>query len=561
MSIKLLKPDIQLRVLLLAALVFVLSQVVSTTAFGQLTVSPIIIELRAYPGGLRTFTFSIGNTGKEPLECTIRVSAMTVSGGGLPVEVEDAPRSCKDWITVEPDTFRLAPMEGKRLVCRVRPPRETAGGYYAIISCHGAPQRGGDERTAESGVGAAIKFSHRALVPVLLTIPAAQLRAIIEAGNAIITRGRGANGYTLEIPVRNRGNIHTRMGGTIQIHSEAGQLIDKFELAAGRGFILPQHERLFTGKVPMNLPDGVYVARARLEAEHSGQPMRNAFTFYISDGQPAVAEITDELRAKLEAQSVGFTVVPPQMLVALRPGARRSQAVELINLTKDTIPVRASLMEWHRKPDGQDLISNEKPSHGRSGKASMDLHQYEIELRPLSRRRIPVIVALPKEATGEEYAAVTFDRADVQPDALPGNRVRRSVLFRAYAQGTGTASADITHFEATRKPNGAIDLSVRFHNTGDVSIVPEATFKIADENGKSVGKIKPTLVPPFVQAGCEGVILSEWSRVLDAGNYTAELTFRAARNKPPVTKRTEFVVPKVSESQPKMTTTVGGAER
>jgi hypothetical protein len=479
---------------------------------------------------------------------------MAVVAGGLPAEVEDANRSCRDWITVEPSTFRLLPEEGLRLICRMQPPKNVSGGYYAIISCNGTPSRGSDERTAESGVGAAIEFSHRALIPVLLTIPAPQLKAVIDAGNAIITCSKEKGGYTVEIPVRNRGNIHTRMSGTIEVRSEAGQLIDKFELEAGRGFILPEHERPFIGKLSANLPDGVYVAQARLEAELSGPPMRNSFPFYIKDGQPTVAEITDDLRAKLGTQSVGFAVMPAQMLVMLRAGARRSQVVEVINLTKDTIPIRASLMEWYRVVNGQDMVSDEEPPHGHSGKAFVEIPQQELELGPLSRRRVPLIVSLPKEATGERYIAVTFDRSDIQLDASPANRTRRSVLVRAYAQGTGTTEAEITQFEATRKPNGAIDLSVQFRNKGDVSIIPEVTFKIEDENGNPKGKIKPTWASPFVQAGCEGVISSEWSKVLDAGNYTAELSFQAARDKLPITKRTKFVVPKVSESGSKTTT-------
>lgn len=549
-----LKPDKQFRVLLLVALV-VLPGVISTTAFAQFTVSPIIIEVRAYAGGVRTFTLSIGNSGPEPLDCTISVSAMAVMGGGLPVEVEDAPRSCKDWITVNPDKFTLRPKEGKRLICRARIPKKTGGGYYAIISCHGVPMGGSDERTAESGVGAGIEFSHRSLVPVLLTIPGPQMQAIMEAAMPIIRSSQGGRGYTLDLPVRNRGNIHARMGGTVEVRSEAGQLIERFELAAGRGFVLPEHERLFTSKVPVNLADGVYVAHIRLEVENSRQPMRNSFPFYIEDGEPNVTEITDELRAKLEKQSAGFTVSPVQMLVAVRPGARRSQAVELVNLTGNTIHLQATLMEWHRTPNGQNLVSDEKPPHGRSGRALVDLRLPEIELRPLGRRRIPIMVAVPKDATGERYVALTFDRADLQLDTSPAARTRRSVMIRAYAQGTGTTGAEITRFEATRKPNGVIDLSVRFRNTGDIGISPEAAFTISDENGRQVGKVKPTAGSPFVQAGCEGVISAEYSRVLDPGEYTAELTFRADRNKPPVTRRTGFVVPSASESVAKETPT------
>ncbi len=547
--INLQKHNKQFRTAILALLSFLIFQTISNTAFGQFTVSPTIIEVRAYPGGIRTFTVSIGNSGKETLDCEVRVSAMSLVEGGLPVEVDDAPRSCRDWITVEQTTFRLAPGDGIRLVCRVQPPRDAAGGYYAIISCYGTPTSRTEESAAE-GLAATVQFSHRALVPVLLTIPTAELKAIIEAGSPIITKREGTGGYKLKIPVRNQGNIHTRMNGTVRVQSEAGQLIDKFELSAGRGFILPQHERFFSGKVPMNLPDGIYVANIRLEAELSNRPMRNAFSFYIKDGLPSVQEISDELRAQLMAQSVGFTVVPPQMQVMLRPGSMRSQPVELINLTRETISLRAELMEWYRGPDGKDIVSDEQPPHKRSGKVLLNLKQQEFELSGLSRRRIPVVFSLPKEAAGDKYASVTFERTDVSSENSLKTRLQRSVLIRTYAQGTGTADADITQFEAVHKPNGVVDLCVRFSNTGDISITPEASFRITDKDGNSKGNLKPEALLSFVQAGSEGVIKAQWTRVLDAGDYIAELSFRIARNKVPLIKRTEFTVPKIGVSGP-----------
>jgi len=545
---KLPKLDEGFRRFLSAALAFVFSQVFASAVLAQFTVSPIIIELTGYPGGLRTFTFSVGNTGEEPLDCTIGVSAMAVMGGGMPVEVEDAPRSCKDWITVTPETFRLAPKDGIRLVCHVRVPRNTGGGYYAIISCHGVPMRGSDERAAASGVGGAIQFSHRSLVPVLLTIPAPQMQAVIDAAQPLISEIKQGKGYEFDLPVRNRGNVHARMTGTVEVRSEAEQLVDRFELEAGRGFILPDHERLFKNRGTVNLPDGVYLMRVRLEAQGSARPMQNAFPFYVKEGRPQVAEITDELRAKLQKQSAGFIVSPAQMQVSLRPGGSRSQAVELVNLTRDTIDLQASLMEWYRGADSNDLITESAALHGRSARDAVTLREQAIQLRPLSRCRVPITVALPKEAAGERYAALTFDRADVQLDASPAGRVRRSTMVRIYAEGTGQIIGEIMRFEATPQPNGAIDLTMQFRNTGNVGFTPEVSFRIVDEYDSPIGKVTPAMAPLLTQAGCEAVVSAEWSKVLDPGQYTAEATFRASQNKPPLVERAKFVVPKASSS-------------
>ncbi len=545
MCIKLVKPEKHYSYFHQIVILLILLSIPSVTTHAQLTISPVIIELTGYPGGLRTFTFTIGNIGQESLDCSIRVSAMAVAGGGLPYEVEDAPRSCKDWITVTPETFRLSSKDGRKIVCNIRVPRDTGGGYYAIISCLGTPPRTTDDAANQNGVGAGIQFSHRGLVPVLLTIPAPQMQAVIDAAEPVISRVQQASGYDFKLPVRNRGNVHARMTGTMEIRSEAEQLVDKFELVAGRGFILPGHERLFENKGSVNLPDGVYIIRARLEVQGSGRPMQNAFPFYVQDGTPQIAEITDELKEKLQKQSAGFIISPAEMLVSLQPGGRRSQAVELINLTRDIIRLRADLMQWYRLADGNDIISDSNELHNRSGLETIEMREKTIELRPLSRQRLPLMVTLPKQALGETYAAVTFNRTDIQLDDSAAGRTRRSTKIRIYARGTGDIIAEITKLEASRRPNGAVEMILRFNNTGDIGFVPEATFRILDEYDRAVGKVSPSVSPFLVQAGCEGMITAQWSRILDPGEYTVEVTFRPTQNKPPLVERTKFVVPKI----------------
>lgn len=542
-----LKSDQHFKFLFLNAITLILLSIFPNIIFAQFKVSPIITEVTGYPGGHRTFTLSVGNAGEETLDCTVNIAAMTVASGGLPLMVDDGPRSCKDWISVTPETFRLAPKQGIRLVCHIRVPKETGGGYYAILACNGTPPKEMNEVLGQNQVGAGIHFSHRVLVPVLLTIPASQMQAVIDATQPLVNNAQRGSGYLFELPVRNRGNVHARMSGTVEIRSEAEQLVDRFDLEAGRGFILPGHERLFKNRGTVNLPDGVYLMRVRLEAQNSRRPMQNAFPFYVKDGQPEVAEITDEMRAKLQKQSAGFVVSPAETVISLRPGGRRSQAVELVNLTRESLKLQANLMEWYRSPDGNDVIADMSVPHERSGRDVIKVRQPEIELRPMSRRRVPITVALPRETLGEQYCALTFDRTDVQLDASSAGRARRSTMVRIYADGTGQINGEIEKIDAFRKPNGAIKLRLQFRNIGNAGFTPEVSFRIIDENNRTVGKVAPSISPLFTQAGCEGIVSAEWSKVLDPGEYTAEATFRHSQNKPPLVERTKFVVPKNQE--------------
>ncbi|NQU43541.1 hypothetical protein HQ520_09655, partial [bacterium] len=133
----------------------------------QISVSPTILEEKAYPGGVVKLRLGLANTSDEPLYCTISVSAMEVQGDGLPVAVPDAPRSCHTWISFGETDFALAPKQGKSLLGSVRVPRDASGGYYAVIACHGKPPQG-IENGGTEGVKAGIRFSYRVMAVVLL---------------------------------------------------------------------------------------------------------------------------------------------------------------------------------------------------------------------------------------------------------------------------------------------------------------------------------------------------------------------------------------------------------
>jgi len=517
----------------------------------QFSVSPIMIDqLKVYPGGTETFTVNIVSSSKQRQLCTVSLSAMEVLGSGLPVQSDDAPRSCRDWITVRPTEFALAPNEGKRLVCRIRPPQGTVGGYYAILACDGVLEGAGEDSRNTEGVGAAIRFRHRILVPVLLTVPGPDMRAVIDAAGPVMTQEKGSSGYTLELPLRNRGNMHARIHGTAEIRSEAAQLVEKFELVSGRGFLLPEHERVFESKGEINLSDGAYVAHLRLDLENTRRPMENAFPFYVQDGVPRVAELTDELRAKLERQSAGFIVKPSYVGLPVRPGARRTEVIDLVNLTTDTLRVLARPAEWYRTPEGQDLVGFEAAPHGHSGGSVLTVQQPAIELPPRGRTRVPIVAEVPRGAVGERYAAICFDRPDLELDPSPEGRARRSTMVRIRAEGTGEAVAEVASFEAKRNAKGAFDLEVRCRNTGDTSFVPEIGFTIRNAVNDVIDKVPVPEQPPFVQAGGEGVLSREWAQVVEPGEYSAEATLRYDPNKPALSARARFTVPAIEAGAP-----------
>lgn len=532
----------------LACLTLVLG---TSSARANLAISPTIIRPRAFPGGIKQLTVGLSNRGHTVLHCTAEVYAMKVTGGGMPVAVDKAPRSCRDWIKITPEKFKLPAKTGRRVIVRINVPEKAAGGYYALISFLGKPEGADKEEGKKKGVRSTVRLSYRTMAAVLLTVPGPQLKAVIDSARPVIETDQKGGKYTVKVPVRNRGNIHGRLSGRIEVRSQAGQMVDRFELEAGRGFILPGQERVFKSTGEVKLPDGFYVARVTLRMEKFRRPMQKDFAFHVRDGEPSFAQISDELREKIRKQSAGFIVSPAARQIVIPPGGRRAQTAKLTNLTKEPITVLAKVCEWRRTAGGADHVLTDEPGHGRSGRELVTLRTEEVSIRGRGTRRVPVTVSFPRDGAGERYAAVLFDRKDIQLDAAPAVRARRSVLLRIAGQRTGKPDAKVETFTAERQPNGAVKLAATVANVGNRSITPEVRFSVRTADGAQVGRVQPSSGGGFILAGAKGRIGGTWDKILNPGEYAAEATIRYAGDRPAITGRAKFRVPERGETDTK----------
>ena len=512
------------------------------TAGAALSISPTILEMRAYPGGLQTFTLSVGNNGQETLTCTMSVTGMTVAGQGLPVASDTAPRSCAGWMTFQPQEFQLKPGAGKRVVCRLRPPKGVSGGYYGLVACLGVPREAepGDDGSA-GGSGASIRFRHQIKAVVMLTIPGSNVRPIVEPAEPFIKMDEQTGGYRINVPVRNRGTVHDRISGKVEVRSEAGQVIESFDLVSGKGFLLPDQERVFSSIGKITLPDGIYAAHIRLDRQRGG-PMKTIFPFVVREGRPTVTEVTDEMRTRLAARSAGFIISPHTLDGLLKPGERRPQAVEVRNLTREKITLKADVTEWQKTPDGQDTVADRDPEKPRSAAGWLGLRSEEVVLGPLARRRLPILITVPRDAQGEAYAAVSFSRPDKELDQSPRGRAQRSVLVRVRARGTLQTDAKIEQFTFKRQPSGSLLFITRMKNTGNAGFEPQVIITIKDGAGNEAGRIRMWEGLGLVQAGGLSNIEAAYDKILEPGEYTAEVALRFDPNKPPRVERLKLEI-------------------
>ena len=175
---------------------------------------------------------------------------------------------------------------------------------------------------------------------------------VIEPGKPIISLEESAAGYSIQVPVRNRGNMHDKVSGTVVVRSEEGQLVDRFSLMSGKGYILPEHIRVFPLEGNLQLPNGLYNALITLQTSVSRGKMSNTLPFLVKDGKIMISDITENLKNTVRKRSPGFIVSDHVVKKELRPGARLSIPIELRNLTKNTLNITLDKMQWKKDDSG-----------------------------------------------------------------------------------------------------------------------------------------------------------------------------------------------------------------
>jgi len=513
---------------------------ISPTCFANLSVAPQIIESEVRPGVPGAFKIDVGNSSETQLDCSVAVSSLAVTSNGFPMRVEKAERSCQSWVAVDPVAFRLEPRTRKEISLSARVPSDASGGYYCLLTIDANPPKQTDDQQT-GGVSGAISFSFRSSVVVLLVVPTGRLKSALKPGDLTFNQISDSGAYEMRLPIRNVGNIHARVVGSVQVRSEDGQAVREVPFAAGRGIILPDNERIFVNKSDIVLPDGIYLARIRLEEAHSKRRVQHDYPFHVRDGVPSIAPLTDDIRQLLLRHTLGFAVSTTQVAVEAKPGARKTQAVQLINMTKEKIPIKAVYSNWVRNASGEDLVTilDSTPTE-----SLLSLRQSEFELPPLGKRQVPLVVALPKDKVGETFAAVTFNRPDRPLGNTPHECARRSVLVRMIPSGTLSPAGEITALTSSRRPTGVLDFKTSIKNTGNSSWEPEIILDIMGKNGQSAGRVygKSEQMFRILPGGSANFTLS-YDQILEAGTYTAQLMLRFDPNKPAITKDAKFEVP------------------
>ncbi|MCC7493105.1 MAG: hypothetical protein IT204_12180 [Fimbriimonadaceae bacterium] len=466
----------------------------------QLIIAPSVVDAVLPVSNNRGLTVGVNNAGSTELNCSISITHLDIQANGLPVVSQSDTRSCRDWLTVSPTEFALTPRQDRRIGLTVKIPKDAGGGYYAMLAISAKPIAERDPTT--TGSGATLRMGYLNYVPILLTIPSPTMKAALEPQPPQLI-DVGPDGFGVAVAVRNSGTLHARLEGALEVRAENGLVLDTLSL--GSGYLLPEHRREYAARGGLRLPDGTY--RLTCSFAIQGQPgsRRSEHPLIIRDGRPELRELSAADRAALAQTALGFRVSTNTLGLRLGAGSTRTLYAELVNLTDTPLPIRATVVEWVRGPDGQDRCGTFEPTHGRSLGPALTLRQPTLTLAKKGRQRVPLSVTLPAGSRGEYYAAVRFDRADRAASEDPAQIARRAALVQVYAEQTAQPAVRVDRLEVAPNPRSGVDLALSLTNTGNVGLVPGVQFEVYDERDQLVDRFALP-AGKLVQAGLGAVL-------------------------------------------------------
>ena len=205
----------------------------------SISVSPPILELAQPPGTKKALMLTIRNSGDVRVMITPMIMDLKLSetGAALPVKRGSGARSCADWLAMDTSAFELAPDERAKREVTLSVPRGASGGAYCVVTFEAEP--------VSDGIGDShLSIATRTGTIVMETASrrSARLGELVDA-----KASRSADAVGIIAYFKNTGDIHVRIRPSCVIKDSNGRIVDRIEMDAGTGTVLPGGLRRISG--------------------------------------------------------------------------------------------------------------------------------------------------------------------------------------------------------------------------------------------------------------------------------------------------------------------------
>jgi hypothetical protein len=482
-------------------------------AFGQFTVQPMKLELAITPGKLIKSEFRVQSFDPDETH-TINLSMTDLSQlddgewaiiGPNDITDTNSPHfgfdlsklsSCKDWISLSPNVFELAPNEVEPIEVTVRVERGVRGFYGAGILVTSSPMQGTGD------VSVVLRF----FVPVILEVQDLPVRTNVQATDVglelleITTATGGKQAVSLAtMNVENNGGSYSRIKPIVRVWSFTQ---GHWRIITTTDFdeksIIPGVKFKVRAPIRKPLPSGKYKLAGYLYVDGRRRKKVEKEIDYVGD--KSVNGVAADAPLDLD---------PVDVTIDGLPGAIRTATLKVYNASKETVNVRTAmglpnLLKHSAQGDvkGEDLDCTEW----------IKVTPEQFTLRgDGGMQNLRIVATMPAELSAAYPSYFTLLALWTSyPDGKDAGITTTNICLRNSKIDAGPAAAAIKVLPQTLDESKYIVVA-RFGNIGQVSFVPiRVKAGLAMPNGihrtSTFLSGDPSLMLPFEQRDFSGIL-------------------------------------------------------
>lgn len=265
--------------------VILIGSVLVSSSFAQnavssqtLEVSPPSQEMKAEPGETIKIKSKVRNKSAAAVPITVRIEDFTATGeGGQVALIDKSPYAVSSWMTIDQTSFILKPGETKEITGTAKVPMGNAGGRYgSFVFAAGGGAAGPGSASVSQEVASLFLLRIAGAVEEQLLIDSFTAPSFLEFGPVPLT-----------IKFTNRGNVHVRPQGLINIRNMFGKTTKDIVLRGENVF--PAATRVQSAVLDTTWLFGPYTAQAVLTYGSKNESLTSTTTFFVFPLRVAVA--------------------------------------------------------------------------------------------------------------------------------------------------------------------------------------------------------------------------------------------------------------------------------
>lgn len=415
----------------------------------QVSFMPPIVDEQVVRGRTTSLEYKITNRGPETVSLHFVVHDVIFNEEGAANISDDSTynRGASSWVTLRERVIELSPFSNYIYTIDVSTPTSAEGSYYAMLQANIGSMKinEGTEQKAN------IEIESSVAVLLMFTVNTRTAQDDLSADTLFVypsgTNDRNnainAGYWSILLPLRNDGLIHTIVNGKVVIYSSSGVLIEREPLTAGKGYVFPGLIRNFRANGSSTLQNGYYVLNLFLETS-SGKTIQETVPFSVINGTANLGEGKEESSELLRASMPKFRVLQPIVNRQINPGRISAIPIHLQNVSGDSLILKVDKVEWSIDDYGNIIYSKFAPDHYRSNLKWIEIEHDTLIIPPNRSISSKALVKAPEEIiVGEYYGALSYLPIDIDNELLNQFRGARSQLIILSGVDKGTSVANV----------------------------------------------------------------------------------------------------------------------